>query len=40
MKDFNECLVELVEQEYIALRVAEESSPNVDEFRMMLKKLG
>ncbi|MFY7896824.1 MAG: type IV pilus twitching motility protein PilT [Phycisphaerales bacterium] len=40
MKDFNECLVELVEQEYIALRVAEESSPNVDEFRMMMKKLG
>ncbi len=26
--------------EYIALRVAEDSSPNIDEFRMMLKKLG
>lgn len=40
MRDFNEYLVELVEKEYIALRVAEESSPNIDEFRMMLKKLG
>jgi twitching motility protein PilT len=40
MVDFNMSLVKLVEQEYIHLRVAEESSPNVDEFRMMLKKLG
>jgi twitching motility protein PilT len=40
MQDFNWHLVQLVEQEYIHLRVAEESSPNVDEFRMMLKKLG
>lgn len=40
MQDFNWHLVKLVEEEYIALRVAEESSPNVDEFRMMLKKLG
>ncbi len=40
MIDFNASLVKLVEEEYIALRVAEEASPNVDEFRMMLKKLG
>ncbi len=40
MIDFNASLVKLVEEEYISLRVAEESSPNVDEFRMMLKKLG
>ncbi len=40
MRDFNEYLVELVEQEKVALRVAEEASPNIDEFRMMLKKLG
>ncbi len=40
MQDFNWHLVQLVEQEYIALKVAEESSPNIDEFRMMLKKLG
>jgi len=40
MRDFNEYLVELVEKEYIALRVAEEASPNIDEFRMMYKKLG
>ena len=40
MIDFNAHLVQLVEQEYVALRVAEESSPNIDEFRMMLKKLG
>lgn len=40
MQDFNWHLVQLVEQEYIALRVAEEASPNIDEFRMMLKKLG
>jgi len=40
MIDFNMSLVKLVEEEKIALKVAEESSPNVDEFRMMLKKLG
>ncbi|MCA9278884.1 MAG: PilT/PilU family type 4a pilus ATPase [Phycisphaeraceae bacterium] len=39
-KDFNQSLVELVEGEYISLRVAEEASPNVDELRMKLKKLG
>ena len=40
MIDFNASLVKLVEEEKISLRVAEEASPNVDEFRMMLKKLG
>ncbi len=40
MIDFNESLVDLVEREYISLRVAEEASPNIDEFRMKLKKLG
>jgi len=40
MIDFNASLVKLVEEEYISLRIAEENSPNVDEFRMMLKKLG
>ena len=40
MIDFNMSLVQLVEKEFIALRVAEEASPNVDEFRMMMKKLG
>ncbi len=40
MIDFNQSLVNLVEQEYISLKVAEESSPNIDEFRMRLKKLG
>ncbi len=40
MRDFNQSLIELVETEYVQLRVAEESSPNVDEFRMRLKKLG
>ena len=40
MVDFNSSLVRLVEEEYIAIRVAEDSSPNVDEFRMILKKLG
>jgi len=40
MIDFNESLVNLVEKEFIALRVAEEASPNIDEFRMKLKKLG
>jgi len=40
MRDFNAYLVELVEKEMIHLRVAEENSPNIDEFRMMLKKIG
>ena len=40
MQDFNWHLVKLVEDEYIKLAVAEEASPNIDEFRMMLKKLG
>jgi twitching motility protein PilT len=40
MKDFNESLVELVEQEYIHMRVALEASPNVDELQMRLKRLG
>jgi hypothetical protein len=40
MKDFNQSLVELVEGEYIHMRVALEASPNVDELQMRLKKLG
>lgn len=40
MKDFNHSLVELVENEYIHMRVALEASPNVDELQMRLKKLG
>ncbi|QYU67661.1 PilT/PilU family type 4a pilus ATPase [Leptolyngbya sp. 15MV] len=40
MKDFNQSLVELVESEYIHMRVALEASPNVDELQMRLKKLG
>jgi len=32
--------LELVEQEYIHVRVALEASPNVDELNMRLKKLG
>jgi len=40
MKDFNQSLVELVESEFIHMRVALESSPNVDELNMKLKKLG
>jgi twitching motility protein PilT len=40
MKDFNQSLVELVEQEYIHMRTAIEASPNVDELMMRLKKLG
>mgnify|MGYP002403438018 CR=1 FL=1 len=39
-KDFNQSLVELVEQEYIHVRTALEASPNVDELQMRLKKLG
>lgn len=40
MIDFNECLVQRVEQEYIHMRVAIENSPNADELMMRLKKLG
>ena len=40
MKDFNLSLVELVEKELIHMRTAIESSPNVDELMMRLKKLG
>ena len=40
MVDFNESLVDLVEREYIHMRVAMDSSPNVDELLMRLKKLG
>ncbi len=39
MVDFNRSLVKLVEEEYIHLRVAQDTSPNVDELNMMLKKL-
>jgi Tfp pilus assembly ATPase PilU len=38
MKDFNQSLVELVEKEYIHMRVALEASPNADDLRMRLKK--
>ncbi|MCB9841607.1 MAG: PilT/PilU family type 4a pilus ATPase [Phycisphaeraceae bacterium] len=40
MVDFNQSLVELVEKEYIHMRVASEASPNLDELLMRLKKLG
>lgn len=40
MIDFNQSLVELVEKEFIHMRTALESSPNVDELQMRLKKLG
>ncbi len=40
MKDFNLSLVELVEGEYIHMRVALEATPNADELMMRLKKLG
>jgi twitching motility protein PilT len=40
MKDFNQSLVELVEQEYIHVRVALDASPNADDLNMRLKKLG
>ncbi|MBX3386880.1 MAG: PilT/PilU family type 4a pilus ATPase [Phycisphaeraceae bacterium] len=40
MKDFNMSLVELVEGEMIHMRTALESSPNVDDLQMRLKKLG
>ncbi len=38
MIDFNDSLVRLVEEEYIHMRTAIESSPNVDELQMKLKK--
>lgn len=38
MIDFNDSLVKLVEDEYIHMRTAIESSPNVDELQMKLKK--
>jgi len=38
--DFNQSLVDLVEKEFIHVRVALEASPNVDELNMRLKKLG
>ncbi|CAN5823902.1 PilT/PilU family type 4a pilus ATPase [soil metagenome] len=40
MKDFNLSLMELVEQEFIHVRTAMETSPNPDELQMRLKKLG
>jgi twitching motility protein PilT len=40
MIDFNDSLVKLVEDEMIHMRVALESSPNVDDLQMRLKKLG
>jgi len=40
MVDFNQSLVDLVEKEYIHMRVAIDASPNVDELMMRLKKLG
>jgi twitching motility protein PilT len=40
MRDFNASLVQLVEQEYIHMRVALEASPNVDELKMRLKGIG
>jgi twitching motility protein PilT len=40
MKDFNQSLVELVEQEYVHVRVALDASPNADDLNMRLKKLG
>ena len=39
MIDFNDSLVKLVETEFIHMRTALESSPNVDELNMKLKKL-
>mgnify|MGYP001794527884 CR=1 FL=1 len=40
MVDFNESLVQLVEQEYIHMRTALDATPNKDELMMRLKKLG
>ena len=39
MVDFNDALVELVEQEYIHMRVALDASPNNEDLIMKLKKL-
>lgn len=39
MVDFNDALVELVEQEYIHMRVALDASPNKEDLIMKLKKL-
>jgi twitching motility protein PilT len=40
MTDFNGSLVDLVEREYIHMKVAMEATPNADELMMRLKKLG
>ncbi|RMD62589.1 MAG: twitching motility protein PilT, partial [Planctomycetota bacterium] len=40
MIDFNGSLVKLVEEEYIHVRVAMETSPNADELSMRLKGIG
>jgi hypothetical protein len=40
MIDFNGSLVKLVEQEYIHMRTALESTPNADELTMRLKGIG
>jgi len=40
MIDFNGSLVDLVEREFIHMRVAMEATPNADELMMRLKKLG
>jgi twitching motility protein PilT len=40
MVDFNGSLVDLVEREYIHMKVAMEATPNADELMMRLKKLG
>jgi twitching motility protein PilT len=40
MVDFNGSLVDLVEREFVHVRVAEEASPNADDLRMRLKKIG
>jgi len=40
MIDFNGSLVNLVEKEYIHMRVAMEATPNADELRMRLKGIG
>jgi twitching motility protein PilT len=40
MCDFNQSLVELVEKEFIHMRVALEATPNADELQMRLKRLG
>ncbi|MEM9083420.1 MAG: PilT/PilU family type 4a pilus ATPase [Planctomycetota bacterium] len=40
MLDFNACLVNLVETEYIHMRTALDATPNADELRMRLKGIG